>query len=103
MARCIETIVAEVAALAYQGPVEIMQHDTVFDCRRGRLKLREFSVDAGELIFYRRPDQTGPKESRFIVAPTASPGRLREALLTRSAARPGKRSNRFSANRLTIL
>jgi len=76
----IEATAAKAAALADQGPIEIRQDDTFFTCDRGRLKLRAFSADAGELIFYRRPDQAGPKESFFVISPTASPDSLREAL-----------------------
>ncbi len=76
----IEATAARAAALADQGPIEIRQDDTFFTCDRGRLKLRAFSADAGELIFYRRPDQAGPKESFFVISPTASPDSLRDAL-----------------------
>jgi len=76
----VEAIAPRVAALADQGPVEIMQDDTFFTCDRGRLKLRAFSADEGQLIFYRRPNQLGPKESFFIISPTAAPDSLREAL-----------------------
>lgn len=76
----VETLAAKVAALADQGPVEIMQDDTYFTCESGRLKLRVFSANAGELIFYQRPNQTGPEESFFIISPTAAPDSLREAL-----------------------
>ena len=76
----IEATAARAAALADQGPIEIQQDDTFFTCDRGRLKLRALSADAGQLIFYRRPDQAGPKESFFVISPTASPDSLREAL-----------------------
>lgn len=76
----VEALAAKVAALADQGPVEIMQDDTFFKCERGRLKLRMLSANAGELIFYQRPNQTGPKESFFIISLTAAPDSLREAL-----------------------
>jgi predicted adenylyl cyclase CyaB len=78
--RSVEAIMATVAELADQGPIEIRQDDTFFTCPRGRLKLRAFSSTEGQLIFYRRPDQAGPKESFFITSPTASPDSLREAL-----------------------
>jgi len=73
-------IVPKVASLATSGPIEIAQDDTFFNCVTGRLKLRAFSNDAGELIFYRRANQAGPKESFFIRSPTASPETLRESL-----------------------
>ena len=40
----------KVAELASEGPLEIAQDDTFFNCVTGRLKLRAFSNDAGELI-----------------------------------------------------
>ena len=70
----------KVAELASEGPLELAQDDTFFHCENGRLKLRAFSNDAGELIFYRRVNQTGPKESFYIRSPTSSPGTLRESL-----------------------
>jgi predicted adenylyl cyclase CyaB len=73
-------LTARAAAIADEGPVEIRQDDTFFACERGRLKLRAFSATAGELIFYRRADQEGPKESFYVRTPTAAPDSLREVL-----------------------
>jgi predicted adenylyl cyclase CyaB len=70
----------KVAALAREGPLEIAQDDTFFSCPAGRLKLRAFSNEAGELIFYRRVNQAGPKESFYIRSPTSAPESLRESL-----------------------
>jgi len=39
-----------------------------------------FSDGSGELIFYRRPDVRGPKESFYVRSPTSAPETLREAL-----------------------
>lgn len=72
--------ILKAAAIADQGPMEIAQDDTFFNCAAGRLKLREFSADKGELIFYRRSDQAGPKESFFVRSQTTEPATLREAL-----------------------
>jgi len=69
-----------VGKLASEGPLEIAQDDTFFRCDNGRLKLRAFSLDSGELIFYRRANQRGPKESFFLRSPTSSPETLRESL-----------------------
>ena len=69
-----------VAELASEGPLEIAQDDTFFRCDNGRLKLRAFSNDSGELIFYRRVNQVGPKESFYLRSPTSSPETLRESL-----------------------
>jgi len=76
----LDGIARSVATFADSGPIEIAQDDTFFKCQRGRLKLREFADGSGELIFYRRPDQAGPKESFYLISPTSAPGDLREFL-----------------------
>lgn len=75
-----DALIARAAAVATEGPVEILQDDTFFRCESGRLKLRAFSEERGELIFYRRADMRGPKESFYVRSPTASPATLRESL-----------------------
>jgi adenylate cyclase len=63
------------------GPGElIVQDDSFFNCATGRLKLRRFSEDRAELIFYRRDDGEGPTQSDFIKSPTNEPGSLLDAL-----------------------
>jgi predicted adenylyl cyclase CyaB len=76
----IDAVMPKVAAIADQGPIEIFQDDTFFRCEAGRLKLRAFSEESGELIFYRRANQQGPKESFYVRSPTSTPATLREAL-----------------------
>jgi predicted adenylyl cyclase CyaB len=76
----IALLAPRVAALASEGPLEIAQDDTFFTCDTGRLKLRAFSNDLGELIFYQRSNQSGPKESFYLRSPTTSPENLRESL-----------------------
>lgn len=76
----IESVARLAAFIADQGPIEIAQDDTFFHCNAGRLKLRQFSDDKGELIFYRRADRAGPKESFYVRSPTAEPSTLRETL-----------------------
>ena len=71
---------ARAAALAGHGPTTIVQDDTFFRCAAGRLKLRAFADGTGELIFYRRADAEGPKESSYVRAPTAEPAATRAAL-----------------------
>jgi len=71
---------ARVAELADEGPFEMEQDDTFFRCGSGRLKLRAFSETSGELIFYRRTDQLGPKESSYLITPATDPAGLREVL-----------------------
>lgn len=76
----IALMAARVAAIADKGPIKITQDDTFFPCANGRLKLRIFSPDRGELIYYRRADQKGPKESFYLVSHTSSPETLRDLL-----------------------
>ena len=76
----VEALVPKAAAIADQGPIEIIQDDTFFVCEAGRLKLRAFSKEQGELIFYRRANQQGPKESFYLRSPTFAPDTLRESL-----------------------
>jgi predicted adenylyl cyclase CyaB len=54
----------------------IEQRDTFFSCRHGRLKLRQFSPEAGELIYYERADVAGTKQSNYLIVSTSSPERL---------------------------
>jgi predicted adenylyl cyclase CyaB len=42
--------------------------------------LRTISSDSGELIYYRRADQLGPKESFYLRSQTSTPAILRESL-----------------------
>lgn len=76
----VEALAPLAAAIADQGPFEIVQDDTFFVCQAGKLKLRAFSHDQGELIFYRRANQQGPKESFYLRSPTPEPDTLRESL-----------------------
>lgn len=78
--RNLDAVAHAAAAIATEGPVEIAQDDTFFSCACGRLKLRAFSATAGELIFYRRDDAAGPKESFYVRSPTADPDGLRACL-----------------------
>jgi predicted adenylyl cyclase CyaB len=71
---------AKIAALADEGPIDIAQDDTFFRCEAARLKLRAFSDGTGELIYYRRADEYGPKESFYLRSPTSAPDSLRECL-----------------------
>ena len=97
-------LTARAAAIADEGTVEIRQDDTFFACDRGRLKLRAFSAEEGELIFYRRTDQPGPKQSFYVRTPTASPDSLREVLTLAygEVGRVRKRRTLFMAGRTRI-
>jgi len=76
----VEALESVVASLATHGPTLIHQDDTFFRCDTGRLKLRAFSKNEGELIYYRRPDDSGPRTSFYLRSPTSAPDVLRESL-----------------------
>jgi predicted adenylyl cyclase CyaB len=62
-------------------PLKILeQEDTFFRCAKGRLKLRQFSDNHGELIAYQRADFAGTKSSSYSIAKTEDPIALRQAL-----------------------
>src|SRR5688500_13097230 len=100
----IDTMLARAAAVADQGPIEISQDDTFFRCPSGRLKLRAFSKHEGELIFYRRADQQGPRESFYLRSPTSAPDALRQSLSLAygEAGRIRKHRTLFLAGRTRI-
>ena len=58
----------------------IPQEDTFFNTEMGRLKLRVFAPERGQLIFYARPDQEGPKRSDYHIYETADPENLKRVL-----------------------
>jgi predicted adenylyl cyclase CyaB len=76
----LDAIEAKAAAIADHGPTPIVQDDTFFRCASGRLKLRAFSETDGELIYYRRASEAGPKESFYVRTPVAAVAALRETL-----------------------
>lgn len=76
----LESLIPRAAALSQEGPIELHQDDTFFRCETGRMKLRRFPEGVGELIFYQRLDQHGPKESFYVRTPTTDPDGLCEAL-----------------------
>ena len=78
----VERVALVAATLADSGPIEIAQDDTFFRCNNDadRLKLRTFAPDRAELIFYRRANSSGPKESFYLISPTTTPDALRESL-----------------------
>lgn len=63
-----EQLKQHIAELSTSGPFELCQTDTFFHCQNGRLKLRQFGDSTAELIFYKRPDQSGPKTSQYIIS-----------------------------------
>jgi predicted adenylyl cyclase CyaB len=75
-----DNLVALLKQIAESDPVEIWQDDTFFRCSNGRLKLRQLSPNHGELIYYERPDTSGPKESSYVISTTTEPKQLRKTL-----------------------
>jgi predicted adenylyl cyclase CyaB len=62
-------------------PVEVIpQEDIFFNTPQGRLKLRLLTEDRGQLIYYRRPDQEGPKRSDYQISHTSDPANLKRVL-----------------------
>ena len=100
----VAAVMERAAALADEGPTEIEQDDTFFECRSGRLKLRTFANNEGELIFYRRTDEHGPKESYYVRTPTVAPDSLRQtlALAYGEVGRVRKHRTLFIAGRTRI-
>lgn len=58
----------------------LKQTDYFFQCAEGRLKLRVFSDNQGELIFYQRHNQKGPKTSTYSITKTNEPNQLKLVL-----------------------
>ena len=58
----------------------LIQEDTFFIAKNGRLKLRKFSEHSGELIFYKRANLNEAKTSQYKIVATDSPDLLKETL-----------------------
>jgi predicted adenylyl cyclase CyaB len=71
---------ARAEALSEVPCQEIRQRDVFFYTPKGRLKLRVLAPDHGQLVYYERPDQAGPKQSDYILSATSDPTTLEEAL-----------------------
>ena len=78
--EAIEDLELVVAEISDTEAVEIFQDDTFFNCSHGRLKLRQFTRQQGELIFYQRDDQLEPTESFYVRSATNDPSGLLETL-----------------------
>jgi adenylate cyclase len=75
-------IEAMVASIATHGPVTLVQEDTFFPVSTGRLKLRTIDGASGELIYYLRPDVSGPKLSQYERVPVENATALSTLLRT---------------------
>jgi len=70
-------------ALSDSPPRTLVQEDIFFIAPGGRLKLRTIDGACSELIYYERPNETGPKSCQYIRAAVPEPGLMRD-LLTRA-------------------
>ena len=78
--RNVEEIRARAEQLSDTPVQAISQEDTFFGTPRGRLKLRILAPDEGQLIYYTRPDQEGPKRSDYQLYRTSDPDGLKRIL-----------------------
>ena len=82
--KCRLTSLAEAHRIAEDvsgGPGEVIdQVDVFYHSAGGRLKLRVFAEGSGELIFYRRLNEAGPKLSNYSIFPTDTPADLDRVL-----------------------
>ncbi len=60
--------------------IEIQQEDFFYKCENGRLKLRVFDDDSGNLIQYARADVIGPKCSTYRIYETKDASSLKDVL-----------------------
>jgi predicted adenylyl cyclase CyaB len=79
-ARNFDEIKARAEKLSDKSVEVIPQEDTFFNTPRGRLKLRALSEAKGQLIYYTRPDQEGPKRSDYHIYQTSDPENLKGVL-----------------------
>jgi len=69
-----------VAKISDSGPTIIFQKDIFFKTEKGRLKLRMFSEQLAELIYYERSNTIHPTESSYIRYPCDHPKKMLEIL-----------------------
>ena len=79
-ARDFEEIRSRAEKLSDTAVEVIPQEDIFFNVPQGRLKLRILAPDNGQLIYYTRPDQEGPKRSDYHIAYSADPDNLKRVL-----------------------
>jgi predicted adenylyl cyclase CyaB len=93
-----------VVEVSTSGPELLLQRDTFYTVLHGRLKLREFGDGTAELIYYQRPDQAGPKTSKYIRTQISDPASTRELLgqVLETKAVVSKQRELFLAGRTRI-
>jgi len=78
--RDFEQVRLRAEALSDTAVEVIAQEDIFFYTEKGRLKLRVLALNHGQLIYYTRPDQEGPKRSEYHIYETFDPENLRLVL-----------------------
>ncbi|MEM1007577.1 MAG: class IV adenylate cyclase [Myxococcota bacterium] len=78
----LERLREQVETLAEPQFCRFFQEDTFFHVPHGRLKLRMFDDQSGELIQYMREDTHAPTVSLYTIVPTHQPQILKQALST---------------------
>ena len=78
--RDFATMRARAEALSDAPAQVIPQEDTFFNVSQGRFKLRALAPDRGQLIYYARPDGSGPKRSDYQLYETGDPAGLKNVL-----------------------
>lgn len=86
---------ARVAAISDTPGERIPQEDIFFNAPQGRLKLRVLAPDRGQLIYYERPDQVGPKQSDYFISRTTEPRTLADVLARTYGVRGVVRKERW--------
>ncbi len=102
----IEELRSLAAALSDCAPEVIEQEDIFFNVPRGRLKLRILSPTNGQLIFYERTDQAGPKISTYSIVETDQPYKLKVVMAAaygiRNAVRKTRKLYMYGRTRIHI-
>jgi predicted adenylyl cyclase CyaB len=88
-----EDVESRAAKLADSGPTILHQEDIFYTVPHGRLKLRTENRRS-ELICYLRSDQSGPKESNYIVLPVPDPQAAQKILTQIHGLRAAVRKQR---------
>jgi predicted adenylyl cyclase CyaB len=84
------------AAALSDTPVQIIsQEDMFFNAPAGRLKLRVLAAERAQLIFYNRPDSSGPKRSDYHIYETVEPEALKHVLALALGIRGVVRKTRY--------
>jgi predicted adenylyl cyclase CyaB len=90
-----ESLRERVESLSDTAGELITQEDTFFHTPSGRLKLRVIAPDYGQLIYYERNDEAGPKRSDYLISVTSEPETLKAALSAALGIRGRVRKERW--------